>query len=622
MEVLAASARADGWSVLLGRCWDGGGAPAYWPWVQVVRAAGGDFDALAPANDDATTRSPRRSSVSSAADPDAERFRLFEEVAAFLDDVSSEQPVMIVLDDLHAADEPSLLLLRFLATTADTRRVIVLGSYRESEPRVLDRADLFGELTRLGRRVPIRGLSVEEVTSYLTLVGGEPTSDAIAARVQSVTGGNPFFLGEVVRVLIAEGRLGSADEAAMRRIPEEVRALIRRHVSTLSPETIGMLRVAAVLGHDLDLRVLADAGPIDVDRMTDAVAEAVRAGILVEDPATPGSFSFVHDLVRETLYDDLPSIRKAELHRTAGDVLERVFREDLGPHLAAIAHHLSQASPTDDGGRAVEYSLLAADRAVAVLAYEDAVALYERALVLLPPSEAQTGRRVGHPDAARRRAGALGRYGRRSPVLRGGGGPLASRRRSRGGGARRARARDQRRSRPAGVRWAARDDDRRSGEHRHRVAGGGAADAPVPAIRPCEPGRSRGWRRSCTSSTRRTGAARWRARPWRWRCVWAIRRPSSSRCTAGTGRRSRPTRPGIAWPTRRRCCWRPPAPGMRRPRSWHGTPGSTASSSCATSRASMRSSPRWSSSPPGSASRSTSGTSRACRGCARSWTDD
>ncbi len=101
----------------------------------------------------------------------------------------------------------------------------------------------------------------------------------------------------------------------------------------------------------------------------------------------------MHDLVRETLYDDLPSIRKVDLHRTAGDVLERVFRDDLGPHLAAIAHHLSQASPSDDGGRAVEYSLLAADRAVAVLAYEDAVALYERALQLLSPSEAQTGRR-------------------------------------------------------------------------------------------------------------------------------------------------------------------------------------------------------------------------------------
>ena len=393
MEVLAASARADGWPVLVGRCWDGGGAPAYWPWVQVVRAAGGDFDALASASEDATAHSHRRSSVSSAADADAERFRLFEEVGAFFGDVSSERPVMIVLDDLHAADEPSLLLLRFLATSADTRRVIVLGSYRESEPRVLDHAELFGELTRLGRRVPLRGLSVEEVTSYLTLVGGEPTSDAIAARLQDVTGGNPFFLGEVVRVLIAEGRLNSADEASMRRMPEEVRALIRRHVSTLSPEAIGVLRVAAVFGHDLDLRLLADAGPLDVDRLTDAVSEAVRAGILSEDPSAPGSFAFAHDLVRETLYDDLPAARKLELHRTAGDVLERVFRDDLGPHLAAIAHHLTRAAPLDGGERAVDYSVLAADRAVAVLAYEDAVALYERALQLLSTSDAHGGRR-------------------------------------------------------------------------------------------------------------------------------------------------------------------------------------------------------------------------------------
>ncbi len=393
MEVLATSARADGWRVLVGRCWDGGGAPAYWPWVQVVRAAGGDFDALAPASDDAAARPSRRSSVSSAVDPDAERFRLFEGVATFLGDISSEQPVMIVLDDLHAADEPSLLLLRFLATSADTRRVIVLGSYRESEPRVLDHAELFGELTRLGRRVPLRGLSVEEVTSYLTLVGGEPTSDAIAARLQDVTGGNPFFLGEVVRVLIAEGRLGTSDEAAMLRLPEEVRALIRRRVAALSADAIGMLRVASVLGRDLDLRVIVEAGTLDVDRTADVVTEAVRAGILTEDPGALGEYAFAHDLVRETLYDDLPAGRRLELHRTAGDVLEHVFRDDLGPHLAAIAHHLTRAAALDDGRRAVEYSMLAADRAVAVLAYEDAVALYERALQLLAPSEDQSGGR-------------------------------------------------------------------------------------------------------------------------------------------------------------------------------------------------------------------------------------
>ena len=393
MEVLAASARADGWSVLVGRCWDGGGAPAYWPWVQVVRAAGGDFDALAPANEDANAHPPRRSSVSSAVDPDAERFRLFEEVGSFLGDVSSEQPVMIILDDLHAADEPSLLLLRFLATTADTRRVLVLGSYRESEPRVLDHAELFGELTRLGRRVPLRGLSVEEVTSYLTLVSGEPTSGATAARLQDVTGGNPFFLGEVVRVLIAEGRLGSSEEAAMLRLPEEVRALIRRRVAALSPDAIGMLRVASVLGRDLELPILVEAGALDVDRTADVVAEAVRAGILTEDPSAPGDHAFAHDLVRETLYDDLPAGRRLELHRTAGDVLERVFRDDLGPHLAAIAHHLTRAAPLDGGQRAVDYSVLAADRAVAVLAYEDAVVLYERALQLLGPSDAAGGRR-------------------------------------------------------------------------------------------------------------------------------------------------------------------------------------------------------------------------------------
>ena len=479
MEVLAASARADGWSVLVGRCWDGGGAPAYWPWVQVVRAAGADFDALAPAGEEATARPPRRSSVSSAADADAERFRLFEAVGAFLGVVSSEQPVMIVLDDLHAADEPSLLLLRFLATTADTRRVLVLGSYRESEPRVLDHAELFGELTRLGRRVPLRGLSVEEVTSYLTLVGGEPTSGAIAARLQGVTGGNPFFLGEVVRVLIAEGRLGSADEAAMRRIPEEVRALIRRHVSTLSPDTIGMLRVAAVLGHDLDLRVLADAGPISADRMTDAVSEAVRSGILSEDPRRTG---VVRVRARPGARD---AVRRSSDHPQGGPASHG--RRRLGarvPRRPRPAPGRDRASPLAGGAlgrRRPGRRVLAArrrSRGRRPGVRGRGGALRTRAPA---PVSVRSARRspVGHPDAARGRAGALRRHGGGATVLRGGGGPVAPVRRPRGGGAGGARPRDERGPGPARLRWIARDDDRRSGEHRRRAAGGGAADAPA-----------------------------------------------------------------------------------------------------------------------------------------------
>ena len=391
MEVVALHAHGLGWTVLTGRCWDGGGAPAYWPWVQVVRAAGSDLDQLV---------SPPQG-AGDTIDPEVARFRLFEAVAGFLDERASETPVLVLLDDLHAADEPSLHLLRFMAASAEDRRVVVVGAYREGEPRTLQRAELFGEVARLGWRIPLRGLSASEVASFLTQVAGEEPSDEVVDRVRAVTGGNPFFLGEIVRELVAQGHLHTADEADMLRLPEEVRAIIRRHFSALSPDAVWMLRTAAVLGRDLDLKIVAEASSLPLERIAAVLDEASRVGILSEDAREAGQYSFAHDLVRETLYEDLAPSTRMELHLQAGTVIEQVYREDLGPHLAAVAYHFAQAAPLGDVDPAIDYSLRAADRAIDVFAYEDAAALLERALPLLPPAA----------DTERRRAEILMRLG-------------------------------------------------------------------------------------------------------------------------------------------------------------------------------------------------------------------
>jgi tetratricopeptide (TPR) repeat protein len=393
MELAAARAQKLGLRVLAGRCWDGGGAPAYWPWVQVVRAAGGDFDRLTAASQppDAERRQP--SAHLRDLDPDEARFRLFDAIGLFLGDVARAEPVLVMLDDLHAADEPSLLLMRFLATALAEHPVVVVGSYREGEPRVLERAELFGEFARVGRRIPLRGLSAEDIVAYTAMVSGAPASSEVAVRLRDATGGNPFFLGEVVRALIAEGRLDTADEAAMRRLPEEVRALIRRRLSGLTSEAVATLRLSAVLGRDLDLRVLAEASTLSVERLADVLAEAVRAGVLTEDAELRGAYVFSHDLVRETLYEDILPGQRMDLHRTAGTSLERAFHDDLGPHLAGIAYHFAQAAPLGEVEPAIEYSSRAADRAAAVLAYEDAAALYQQALRLLPAGDAERERR-------------------------------------------------------------------------------------------------------------------------------------------------------------------------------------------------------------------------------------
>jgi tetratricopeptide (TPR) repeat protein len=381
MEELARQLAEQGWRVLVGRCWEHGGAPAYWPWIQVVRAAGSELSECFP-------------STPTAADPEAARFLLFDAVGRFLRAAAGSGPVLVVLDDLHAADEPSLLLLRFLAQTVTDERIVLLGAYRDAEPRVHELAALFGDLGRVGRRVRLRGLSRPEVGTYMLQVTGKPQPEAVVARVHDVTAGNPLFVGEVVRALLAGGDLGAAEGRAadpMLRIPEELRGLIRRRLVGLSTEAVSNLKVASVIGREFELGILQRISRLGVGRLTDALAEAVAAGIVSEDALAPGRYAFFHELVREALYDDLPAARRLKLHRTIGLVLEEAFGDDLGPHLAELAHHFSRSATLGDAALAVEYSTRAGDHAAALLAYEDAVGHYMRALRLLPMLEDATG---------------------------------------------------------------------------------------------------------------------------------------------------------------------------------------------------------------------------------------
>jgi eukaryotic-like serine/threonine-protein kinase len=385
MQELAGFALDQDWRVLMGRCWEEGGAPAYWPWIQVVRAAGGEFERLAG-------EAPGRAS-SAAVDPESARFTLFDAVTRFLADAARERPLLIVLDDLHAADAPSLLLLRFLGEAISQSPVLVLGSYREGESRVGELAALFAELVRVATRLSLDGLTVEEVEAYVTSVGGDVVSRSVAARLRAVTGGNPFFLGEVVRLRPAPGGFAGNGveqvEDPLLRIPEEVRVLIRRRVADLSTETVSVLRTSAVIGREFDLRLLERTSHVELGRLLDVLAEAVDAGVLHAAPA-PGRYLFAHELVREALYDDVPPSRRAELHLAIGRVLEEVNRSDLDPHLSEIAHHLARAAPVGDADEAAGYLVRAGDRACGVLAYEEAVLHYTRALQLLAAGEASS----------------------------------------------------------------------------------------------------------------------------------------------------------------------------------------------------------------------------------------
>jgi eukaryotic-like serine/threonine-protein kinase len=371
MQEFAREAGDRGWRVAAGRCWEEGGAPAYWPWIQAIRTLGGDVERFAAA-------------AGGSGDPETVRFRLFDAAGQFLVDAARDRPLMVVLDDLHAADAPSLVLLRFVSDAIANAPILVVGAYREREVRLHERRESFAELILIARRISLQGLSVDDVEAYLAGVTGQEASISVTARLHTLTGGNPFFLGEVVRLMAHDALTdGDADLDPMGRVPDEVRTLLRRRMADLPDEAVGALRVAAVIGREFHLRVLERTSRLGVARLLDVLAEAGDVGVISEDPAVPRRYAFVHELVRETLYDDLAPAERLELHGTIGAVLEELYRNDLDPHLSEIAHHLALAAPVGDVSAAIDYLVRAGDRAASILAYEEAGVHYERGLGLL-----------------------------------------------------------------------------------------------------------------------------------------------------------------------------------------------------------------------------------------------
>jgi eukaryotic-like serine/threonine-protein kinase len=380
MQELGKLASVADWRVVTARCWEEGGAPAYWPWIQIVRDAGGEFERLTP---------PAREG---APDPDSARLRLFDAVVRFLGDAAAERPLLLLIDDLHGADAPSLLLLRYLGEATAWSRILAVGSYRERDRRVHEFAQLFAQLVRVARRIPLRGLTADEVEMYLAAITGAKPSSAVTARLHGVTGGNPFFLGEVLALRRTDELLAAAGDTPMPRLPEEVRVLIRHRIDGLSPEAVSVLRVAAVIGREFNARLLHRISGLSGGRLMNLLADATDAGVIVE--GVPGEdLSFVHELVRETLYEDLPAARRLELHLRIGRVLEEFRGGDPDRHLSAIAHHLAVAAPLGDAAKAVDYLVRAGDRAARLLAYEEAAEHYRRALQLFTEGEAGSAER-------------------------------------------------------------------------------------------------------------------------------------------------------------------------------------------------------------------------------------
>jgi tetratricopeptide (TPR) repeat protein len=317
--------------------------------------------------------------------PEQARFRLFDAVTSFFKHASAARPLVLVLDDLHWADKPSLLLLQFLAREMRDAHVLVLGTYRDvALGRQHPLAEALGELARqpVCHRVALRGLAEADVARFIELTTGSAPGTKVATAVYEMTEGNPFFVGEIVRLLAGEGRLQRPAEATALTItlPQGVREAIGRRLNGLSEECNRVLALASVIGREFRVNVLQQVADVPAERVLETLEEAVAARI-VSAPRSPAEpYAFSHTLVRETLYEELTVPARVRLHRRVGEVLERVHGSDPTAHLAELAHHFFDAAPGGDAAKAVDYARRAAARALQLLAYEEAASHYQRAL--------------------------------------------------------------------------------------------------------------------------------------------------------------------------------------------------------------------------------------------------
>jgi DNA-binding SARP family transcriptional activator/tetratricopeptide (TPR) repeat protein len=406
---LARIVAAEGAKVLYGRCDEDVGIP-YQPWVEALRHLvvheprellaehvaehGCELARLIPELAHHLGGLP----PGPPGDPDMERLVLFGEVVGLLALVSSDTPVLLVLEDLHWADKPSLRLLRHVIASTDPRALLAVGTYRPTDlgpDHPL--ADVLAALHREphARRVDLHGLSDTEVVALIEAYAGHAIDEAgvaLAHALYQETDGNPFFTRELLRHLVETGAISHRDDGRWiaevdfrdhQRLPTSVREVIDRRVAQLGDEAGQILRAAAVIGRDFELDLLAAVTDHSEDHLIDVLDTALRAVLIREVPHQPGRLSFSHALIEHTLYDDLGPTRRQRLHHRVAVALETLCDDDSGDRLGELAYHWSHACQTADAAKAVEYALRAGDHALAKLAPDDAVAWYGQALELI-----------------------------------------------------------------------------------------------------------------------------------------------------------------------------------------------------------------------------------------------
>jgi class 3 adenylate cyclase/tetratricopeptide (TPR) repeat protein len=395
-------------TVLLGRCDEEVGAP-YRPFHEAllhlvasadesilrshVAAHGGELERMVPALRQRLGEVPAPQST----DADTERYLLYGAVAGLLGTASTDTPVVLVLDDLHWADRPSLLLLRHLVAHSATQRLLIVGTYRDAElqsTHPLEEALAAFHRESAGiSTISVKGLDDTGVIAFMEAAAGHELDDAgvgLAHQLYGETDGNPFYVAEVLRHLSESGAIFQdtttgrwvAAEDARLTLPHSVRSVIGTRVARLGEDATKVLATASVIGRDFDLDLLAESAGVDEDDLLDLLEEAQRAVVVHEVEGKPGRYSFSHALIQHTLYEDLSATRRIRMHRQVGEAIERLRPNEPDEYAGELARHFFLATTPADATKAITYAKRAGDAAVKALAPDDAVHYFSQALEL------------------------------------------------------------------------------------------------------------------------------------------------------------------------------------------------------------------------------------------------
>jgi len=411
-EELATYARLRNARVLVGRCVEGEGAPAYWPWVQILRELasqlgpsamraqfGPDAGELGQIVPELVERS-ESAGASGGVDALQLRFRLFDAVVRVLTREAAAHPLVLLIDDLHRADTPSLLLLQHVVRETARARVLVVGTYRDVEvDDAHPLASVMAELAPMMRELVLENLDIDGLARFIEIATGTTAPDAVVESIHELTQGNPLFVTEVVRLLVSEGRMDQPLDDRRDRISRApgIRHTIGRRLESLSEATRHALSAAAVLGREFDLEMLEHTV---ADQSSDALMRCIDEALATRTIDAIGDgrarYRFTHVLIRDALYEGLTTIERLRAHRIAAEVIAARHALHPEPHLAELAYHFGQAAPAapEMARKALDFAVRAGDHARDQLAWEEAAAYYKLALNRIDQV----------PEASRRRA--------------------------------------------------------------------------------------------------------------------------------------------------------------------------------------------------------------------------